>query len=80
MEGVIAKRLDSPYEPMKRTVTWLKIKNQQRQEFVIGGWVPGEGKRSGTIGALVIGYYEGERLISAGKVGTGFSERALPEL
>ena len=46
----------------------------------IGGWVPGEGKRSGMIGALVIGTHAGERLISARKVGTGFGERTLREL
>jgi bifunctional non-homologous end joining protein LigD len=80
MEGVIAKRLDSTYEPGKRSGAWLKIKNQQRQEFVIGGWVPGEGKRAGTIGALVIGYYEAGRFVSAGKVGTGFSDAGLREL
>lgn len=80
MEGVIAKRLTSRYEPGKRSGTWLKIKNQQRQEFVIGGWVPGEGTRSGKIGALVIGTYDGDHLVSAGKVGTGFSERTLGEL
>ena len=79
MEGVIAKRLDSRYEAGKRTGAWLKIKNQQRQEFVVGGWVPGEGKRSGTIGALVIGVYEGDRLVSAGKVGTGFTDGMLRE-
>ena len=43
LEGVIAKRLDSSYEPGKRTGAWLKIKNVQRQEVVIGGWLPGEG-------------------------------------
>jgi bifunctional non-homologous end joining protein LigD len=79
-EGLIAKRLDSPYEPGKRPGTWLKLKNQRRQEFVIGGWVPGEGKRSGKVGALVVSYYDDGRFISAGKVGTGFSERRLAEL
>jgi bifunctional non-homologous end joining protein LigD len=80
MEGVIAKRLDSRYEPGRRTGAWLKIKNQQRQEFVIGGWVPGAGKREGKIGALVIGYWDGEDFVSAGKVGTGFTEMRLGEL
>ena len=80
IEGVIAKRLDSHYEPGKRSGAWLKVKNQQRQEFVIGGWVPGAGRRLGMIGALVIGTYEGDRFVSAGKVGTGFTERMLREL
>jgi bifunctional non-homologous end joining protein LigD len=79
-EGLMAKRIDSTYEPGKRPGTWLKVKNHRRQEFVVGGWVPGEGRRSGKIGALVIGYYEGDRFISAGKVGTGFTERRLDEL
>ena len=64
MEGVIAKRLGSRYEPGKRSGAWLKIKNQQRQEFVIGGWVPGEGKRSGMIGALVPVIYRAPQLSS----------------
>lgn len=80
MEGIVAKRLDSRYEPGKRGDAWLKLKNQQRQEFVIGGWVEGEGKRSGTIGALILGYYAGDRFLSAGKVGTGFTDAGLREL
>lgn len=80
LEGIIAKRVDSGYEPGRRPGTWLKVKNQRRQEFVIGGWVPGAGKRSGTIGALVIGYHDDGELVSAGKVGTGFTEALLAEL
>jgi bifunctional non-homologous end joining protein LigD len=80
MEGVVAKRLDSKYEPGKRTSAWLKVKNQQRQEFVIGGWVPGAGRRTGKIGALVIGYRDGNQFVSAGKVGTGFTDAMLREL
>lgn len=80
LEGMIAKRFGSPYEPGKRSSAWLKIKNQQRQEFVIGGWVPGAGKRTGTIGALIIGYREGDQFVSAGKVGTGFTDAMLREL
>jgi bifunctional non-homologous end joining protein LigD len=86
LEGVMAKRLDSPYQPGKRTGAWLKIKNQMRQELVIGGWLPGGGARSGRIGALMAGYYDGmpggqeQRLVYAGKVGTGFSDRMLDDL
>ena len=84
LEGVIAKRLGSQYEAGKRSGAWLKIKNQRRQELVIAGWAPGEGKRSGRIGALLVGYWEGptgaRRLAYAGKVGTGFSDKALAEL
>ena len=57
LEGVMAKRLDSTYQPGKRSGAWLKIKNQLRQELVIGGWLPGRGARSGRIGALLVGYY-----------------------
>jgi bifunctional non-homologous end joining protein LigD len=79
-EGLVAKRIHSIYEPGKRPGTWLKLKNQRRQEFVVGGWVPGEGRRTGKIGALVVGYYDEGRFISAGTVGTGFTERVLEEL
>jgi bifunctional non-homologous end joining protein LigD len=80
MEGVVAKRLNSAYEPGKRTGAWLKIKNHQRQEFVIGGWEEGEGRRRGTIGALLIGYYEAGQLVYAGRVGTGFTDASLADL
>jgi bifunctional non-homologous end joining protein LigD len=77
LEGIIAKRLDSTYQPGGRNGTWLKIKNVQRQDVVIGGWMPGEGRRETSIGSLVVGYYDGERLVYAGNVGTGFKESDL---
>ncbi|MGC1852878.1 MAG: non-homologous end-joining DNA ligase [Solirubrobacterales bacterium] len=80
LEGLVLKRLDSAYSPGKRTGEWLKVKNVGRQEFVIGGWQPGEGRRRGQLGSLLIGYYDGDDLCYAGKVGTGFSERDLTEL
>jgi bifunctional non-homologous end joining protein LigD len=84
LEGIVAKRLDSPYEPGKRNGTWLKVKNTRSQELVIGGWVPGEGRRQGRIGALLMGYYDhAERppqLRFAGKVGTGFDGKELDML
>jgi bifunctional non-homologous end joining protein LigD len=80
LEGIIAKKLDSSYEPGKRNNCWLKIKNLQTQEVVIGGWMPGEGRRSQSIGSLVVGYYDGERLVYAGNVGTGFKEDDLVRL
>ena len=61
LEGVIAKRLDSPYRPGERSGEWVKIKNVHRQEFVIGGWLPGKEGRSGQLGALLVGYYDHER-------------------
>lgn len=81
LEGVMAKRLDSRYEPGKRTGAWQKIKNRNRQELVIGGWLEGEGKRKGYPGALLVGYHDDEgRFVYAGKVGTGFTDRTLDEL
>ncbi|MEA2466329.1 MAG: bifunctional non-ous end joining protein LigD [Thermoleophilaceae bacterium] len=84
LEGIVAKRLDSPYEPGRRGGSWLKIKNTRRQELVIGGWEPGEGRREGRIGALLMGYYDHEpaepELRFAGKVGTGFDDAELRKL
>jgi bifunctional non-homologous end joining protein LigD len=80
LEGVIAKKLDSSYEPGRRNNCWLKIKNVQEQEVVVGGWMPGEGRRANTIGSLVVGYYDGDDLKYAGNVGTGFKEEDLVRL
>jgi bifunctional non-homologous end joining protein LigD len=75
LEGVVAKRLDSIYEPGRRSRQWLKLKYTTRQEFVVGGWLPGERGRSGTVGSLLVGYYEGEgdarELRYAARVGSG---------
>ena len=80
LEGVVAKRLDSRYEPGRRNGAWIKIKHLRRQELVIGGWLPGEGRRTDRIGALLMGYFEDDTLRYAGRVGTGFTERTLTEL
>ena len=84
LEGVVAKRLDSPYRSGERTGAWLKIKNVNRQELVIGGWLPGKGRRAGRIGALLVGYHEeggdGRTLRYAGRVGSGLSELDLERL
>jgi bifunctional non-homologous end joining protein LigD len=81
LEGIVAKRLDSRYESGRRSSSWQKIKHELRQEFVIGGWSPGEGWRSGRIGALLLGYYDRDGTLRyAGKVGTGFSEKELERL
>ncbi|RJL33192.1 non-homologous end-joining DNA ligase [Bailinhaonella thermotolerans] len=80
LEGIVAKRLASPYRPGKRTAEWVKVKNYRAQEVVIGGWQPGEGRRAGSIGSLLLGVYDGSGLRYAGHVGTGFSEAALREL
>jgi bifunctional non-homologous end joining protein LigD len=81
LEGVVAKRVESPYRPGKRTREWLKYKNELRQEFVVGGITRGEGRRGGGIGALLIGYYNDEDVLQyAGKVGTGFTDVELQRL
>jgi bifunctional non-homologous end joining protein LigD len=81
LEGVVAKRLDCRYEPGRRSGNWLKIKHTMRQELVIGGWVPGEGRRTNRIGALLMGYYEpAGAFVYAGRVGTGFTEKTLGEV
>jgi bifunctional non-homologous end joining protein LigD len=80
LEGIMAKKLDSHYEPGRRTGAWVKVKNRNRQELVIGGWLEGEGKRRGYPGALLVGYYEKGKLAYAGKVGTGFSDAMLEQL
>lgn len=77
LEGIVAKRIQSKYEPGRRTGAWRKIKNVHRQEVVIGGWKPGEGGRAGWIGSLLVGVYSGGRLVYSGHVGTGFSQQAL---
>jgi bifunctional non-homologous end joining protein LigD len=81
LEGIVAKRLDSTYQPGRRTGTWVKVKNVTSQEFVIGGWLPGEGRRKKRIGALLLGVHDEEgELRYVGRVGTGFSEGELERL
>jgi bifunctional non-homologous end joining protein LigD len=80
LEGLVAKQLDSRYEIGRRSPCWIKVKNKCRQELVIGGWLPGEGGRTGRLGALLVGHYEGDELRYAGRVGTGFSDRELVRL
>jgi bifunctional non-homologous end joining protein LigD len=79
LEGLIAKRPDSGYEPGRRSGAWVKVKITQQQEFVIGGYTPPEGSRM-YFGSLLVGYYWPAGLLFAGRVGTGFSERALAAL
>jgi bifunctional non-homologous end joining protein LigD len=80
LEGIMAKKLDSKYEPGRRSGVWVKVKNRNRQELVIGGWLEGEGKRRGYPGALLVGYYDKGKFVYAGKVGTGFSDAMLEKL
>lgn len=76
LEGVVAKNRLSKYEVDRRSGAWMKFKWSLRQEFVIGGFTPPQGGRC-CFGALLLGYYEGDRLLYAGKVGSGFDFRML---
>jgi bifunctional non-homologous end joining protein LigD len=87
LEGIVAKRCDSPYRPGKRTGEWIKTRVWRRQEFVIGGYIPGEGRRAKRVGSLLVGFYDkrrselrkGERqeLRFAGAVGSGLNEKQI---
>jgi bifunctional non-homologous end joining protein LigD len=80
-EGVVGKRADSRYEPGVRSRSWVKVKAVTRQEFVVGGYTPGEGARARTFGALALGYYDDQgRLIHAGNVGSGFKDADLARI
>ncbi len=76
-EGVVGKRRDSRYEPGARSRSWVKVKAVNEQEFVVGGYTPGEGARDRTFGALAIGYYDDGKLVYAGNVGSGFNDAML---
>ncbi|MEQ7125938.1 non-homologous end-joining DNA ligase [Actinopolymorpha sp. B11F2] len=80
LEGIVAKRLDWAYEPGRRSPAWIKIKHVRTQDVVIGGWRIGAGSRAGTFGSLLCGVYEGDRLVYAGRVGTGFTQARLKAL
>lgn len=81
LEGVVAKRLDSPYVPGKRVDTWRKKKHATTRDVLVAGWLPGEGRRAGTIGALVLALPGADgRLRHVGQVGTGFTDRLLDDL
>lgn len=77
-EGVIAKRKGSPYEH-RRSKQWLKLKVEYSQELVVGGFTDPQGARVG-LGALLVGYYDGDDLVFAGKIGTGFDTKLLRDL
>jgi bifunctional non-homologous end joining protein LigD len=77
-EGLIAKRADAPYAT-GRTDRWLKFKCEAGQELVVVGWTDPEGSRV-ALGALLLAYYDGDDLVYAGKVGTGFSQKVLRDL
>jgi bifunctional non-homologous end joining protein LigD len=75
LEGIVAKEIDSLYEPGRRSPAWRKIKIVQRQEFVVGGWTTGNNGRG--LGAMLVGYYQRKKFRYAGKVGSGFTRQSL---
>jgi bifunctional non-homologous end joining protein LigD len=80
LEGVIAKKAGSRYEPGRRSRNWLKVKTHGRQEFVIAGYTRGKGRRAGTLGSLVLAVNRGQGLEYVGNCGTGFTEKEIDKL
>ena len=91
LEGFMAKRLDAPYEPGKRSPAWSKIKCGRRREFVVGGWSTGHGSRQTSIGSLALGCYDltpaeaeqrgrPQRLFYVGQAGSGLNEDMIRQL
>ncbi|MFD2094324.1 non-homologous end-joining DNA ligase [Blastococcus deserti] len=81
LEGVVAKRLDSPYRPGVRSSEWRKIKNVRTQSVVVGGWRPGQGRRAGGVGSLLVGVPDDDGgIVYVGHVGTGFTDADLRHL
>ncbi|MFN2490012.1 MAG: non-homologous end-joining DNA ligase [Actinomycetota bacterium] len=80
LEGIVAKKIGSPYRPGKRTREWLKIKVVHEGDVVVGGWSRGEGSRAGAFGSLLVGAYDEGVLRFAGAVGTGFDDKALRQI
>ncbi len=78
-EGVIGKRKQSKYEPGKRSASWIKVKSTSSAEFVVGGYTKGKGARA-TLGALLVGYWQGKKLRYASHVGSGFDGRTLKQV
>ena len=79
LEGIVAKKLSSPYLPGKRPATWRKIKPRHRQEFVVGGWSEGRDGNAGGLGSLLLGYMEAGELIHCGSVGSGLNATTRTE-
>ncbi len=80
LEGVVAKKLDSLYRSGGRSSEWLKVKRIKTADCVLIGYTPGSGNRVGSFGALLLGLYDGDKLIYVGRVGTGFTDKMLREL
>ncbi len=90
LEGIVAKRCDSPYRSGRRSGEWIKERVWRNQEFVVGGYIPGEGRRANRVGSLLVGYYdrraselakgETQTLHFAGAVGSGLTEELIGRL
>lgn len=91
LEGFVAKRLDAPYAPGRRSPAWWKVKCGRRREFVVGGWSAGQGSRRETVGSLALGCYDGgpqeaerlgrpQRLFYVGQAGSGLTEETIGRL
>jgi bifunctional non-homologous end joining protein LigD len=80
LEGIVAKRPQSAYEPGRRSHNWRKVKVRHEQEFVVGGWLPGGGNREGRMGSLMLGCHRDGHLDWVGNVGTGFTMSELDRL
>ena len=80
LEGVVAKRLESPYRPGERSREWLKVKSVKTADCVVVGYTRGTGNRVDTFGALLLGLNEKDKLTFVGRVGTGFTDKSLREL
>jgi bifunctional non-homologous end joining protein LigD len=80
LEGIIAKKSESHYQPGRRTRDWLKIKSHHEQEFVVAGYTKGKGRRAGRLGSLALGVMKGAELVYVGNVGTGFTEDEIDRL
>jgi bifunctional non-homologous end joining protein LigD len=81
LEGVVAKRLDRPYLPGKRSDAWRKVKPHQGQELVVGGWLAGAGRLEGRLGSLLVGHHDADGALRyAGRVGSGIDEAARSRL
>lgn len=80
LEGIVVKRIDSPYRPGARTSNWRKVKIRLQQEFVVGGWLAGQGSLEDGIGSLVLGVWQGAELVVAGLAGSGLDDDARRRL
>ncbi len=80
LEGIVSKRSDAAYVPGKRSASWVKVKPRQREEFVVGGWISGQGNRANEIGSLLLGWYDSDSTLRyAGRAGSGLDATSLAD-